>query len=376
MAVSAAGQVYVADTGNDRMQIFNSSGTFQSSVGSFGDAPGQFHQPTGVAVSATGLVFVADPGNARIEVFDSSGGYVTAFGSSGSGAGQFQDPYGVAVSPTGEIFVADSGNNRIVKYFDPTEWVSGTPQFDTAAVGNGQLLGESLSIELQPRPARRRCADRPDRRLPVDPGANITAGSFTNSGQYYATGGTVTVTGGTLANNATMNFNGGMVAASINNNYGASLYASGTVTGNLNNNGTLTQSGLLAVSGSVSNGGTAYIYTGQQLAATSMTNSGIVNLSGGAIVGSGSCTNTATGILRGDGAVAMTLINQGGLIYANGGNGLTLSSFAGNFNGGVLRVADGDSLTLYRRHARYGLQPGDDFPQRPGCRARRRHDLQ
>jgi DNA-binding beta-propeller fold protein YncE len=95
LTVSPAGQVFVADFLNNRVQVFNTNLGYQASITTWSGGSGQFNGPADVAV------------NARIEVFDSSGGYVTAFGSSGSGAGQFQDPYGVAVSPTGEIFVAD-----------------------------------------------------------------------------------------------------------------------------------------------------------------------------------------------------------------------------------------------------------------------------
>jgi DNA-binding beta-propeller fold protein YncE len=59
-------------------------------------------------------VFVADTANDRIQVFDSSGTFITKWGSSGTGDGEFNSPQGVAVDPsTGNVFVADTFNDRI-----------------------------------------------------------------------------------------------------------------------------------------------------------------------------------------------------------------------------------------------------------------------
>ena len=325
VAVSSSGLVYVTDSGYNRVEVFNSSGTYQTSFGSYGSGPGQFAFPYGVVVSASGQVYVADTNNNRIQVFGSYGTY-TQFSSAGT-AGQMNQPFDVAVSPTGEIYVTDYSNNQIEKYFSLSEWVSGSPHLDTAAVGPGQLLGTSLTLDT----TRGLLVDG---LLSIQPGGSltqsgtVTAGSFTNSGQYTLNGGLVTVTSGALTNNTTMTLNGGIVAGSLTNYYGASLNAQGTVSGNLVNQGTLTQNGLLSVGGNV-------------------TNSALVVLStGGAITGGGTLTNGPAGTIRGDGAITMTVDNNG-LIYANGTNGLTLASFIANEAGGELRVADGDSLTVY-----------------------------
>ena len=64
-------------------------------------------------MDASGEVYVADTGNNRIEVFTSSGAYLTQWGSAGSGNGQFANPGGVAVNATGTVYVADTDNDRI-----------------------------------------------------------------------------------------------------------------------------------------------------------------------------------------------------------------------------------------------------------------------
>ena len=69
MATDAAGRVYVADAGNDRVEVFSGSGKFLDEWGVHGKAPGQFDSPVAIAAAAGGKVFVADAGNDRIQVF-------------------------------------------------------------------------------------------------------------------------------------------------------------------------------------------------------------------------------------------------------------------------------------------------------------------
>jgi hypothetical protein len=73
--VDASGSVYVADTGNHRIQKFDSSGTFVIKWGTYGSGNGQFNKPVGIAVDASGYVYVADNDNYRIQKFakDSDG---------------------------------------------------------------------------------------------------------------------------------------------------------------------------------------------------------------------------------------------------------------------------------------------------------------
>ncbi|MDQ6422854.1 S-layer homology domain-containing protein [Paenibacillus sp. LHD-117] len=116
IASDGSGNVYVADTNNNRIQKFDSSGIFVNAWGSYGNGDGQFIEPAGVAVDGNGNVYVADRGNRRIQKFDSNGAFVTAWGSLGSGDGQFSAPAGVAVDASGNVYVADTNNHRIQKF--------------------------------------------------------------------------------------------------------------------------------------------------------------------------------------------------------------------------------------------------------------------
>ena len=69
--MDATGNVYVADTFNNRIQRFTSNGTYLAPLGGPGSGDGQFSQPWGVAVHASGDVYAADTGNGRVQVFGS-----------------------------------------------------------------------------------------------------------------------------------------------------------------------------------------------------------------------------------------------------------------------------------------------------------------
>lgn len=89
-----------------------------------GTADGEFNTPRGVAVNATGAggvgagdVYVVDALNHRVQRFNSVGVYQGKFGTSGSGAGQFSTPTGVAIDQAdGSVYVYDQGNRRVSKW--------------------------------------------------------------------------------------------------------------------------------------------------------------------------------------------------------------------------------------------------------------------
>ncbi len=129
VAVSSTGEVYIADTGNNRIRVVFTNGTittFSGSAGHSGDAglavSSELKSPSGVAVSSTGEVYIADTGNNRIRVVFMNGIIATLAGNGipgyfGDGrlatSAELYSPSGVAVSSTGEVYIADSDNNRI-----------------------------------------------------------------------------------------------------------------------------------------------------------------------------------------------------------------------------------------------------------------------
>jgi uncharacterized protein (TIGR03663 family) len=161
LASDSRGNLYVADTKNSRIQVFDSNGQFLRVIGVPGSGDGQLKEPCGVAVDADGTVivadtwnhriarfkpdgswlgvwiddqrgffgpravllsrgslYVADTGNKRVVRFDKDGKRVSDWGTAGSGPGQFVEPVGLAADGAGNILVADTGNHRI-QVFDP-----------------------------------------------------------------------------------------------------------------------------------------------------------------------------------------------------------------------------------------------------------------
>jgi NHL repeat len=155
VAVDGSGSVYVADTTNERIDKFDSSGNFIEAwgwgvadgankfetcsstcqAGILGGGTGQFFDPDGVATDNSGAVYVADQKNDRIEKFDSSGNFIEAWGwgvhdgalmpetctptvacqagGEGGGAGEMFWPHQLATDAAGNLYVADQSNNRI-----------------------------------------------------------------------------------------------------------------------------------------------------------------------------------------------------------------------------------------------------------------------
>ena len=147
VAVDSSGNVYVADTGNDRVEKFTSTGTFISQWGTSGTGPGQFNKPWGVAVDSSGNVYVTDTGNSRVEKFTGSGLFVSQWGTRGGGPGQFSflSPVGIAVDSSGDVYVVDTFNSRVEKFTGSGTYLT---QFGSGGSGSGQLSGpNSVAVD-------------------------------------------------------------------------------------------------------------------------------------------------------------------------------------------------------------------------------------
>jgi len=123
-AVDKEGNVYVADTINNRIQIFDADGQFVSMFGRQGDGPGFFERPKGVAIDADGHIWVVDAGQHRVQIFNRDGHLLGHFGGPGYLPGQFGLPTGIAIdSRTNRVIVAEQvqGRVQIFRYFTEAE---------------------------------------------------------------------------------------------------------------------------------------------------------------------------------------------------------------------------------------------------------------
>ncbi|XP_061524730.1 tripartite motif-containing protein 2 [Phycodurus eques] len=178
VAAAASGNILIADSNNQCVQVFSSQGEFQSRFGVRGRSPGQLQRPTGVAVHASGDIIIADYDNKWVSIFSTDGKFkaklgsgrlmgpkgvsvdheghvivvdnkactvfifqlsgklVTKFGSRGNGDKQFAGPHFAAVNKNNEIIVTDF-HNHSVKVFTPEGEL--LLKFGSNGEGNGQF---------------------------------------------------------------------------------------------------------------------------------------------------------------------------------------------------------------------------------------------
>ena len=167
IAVDSQGNVWIADTGNNRIQELGSTGYYIRQFGS----SSTLKEPQGVAVNPAGDVWIADTGNNRVveyypvmgeveeEQYISSYQVLRIFGASGTGEEQFKEPQGIAVGNEENVYVVDTGNNRIDEYSLVAKHVR---NFGKEGTGTGLLKGpHGISVDSAGQRVGRRRGQQP-----------------------------------------------------------------------------------------------------------------------------------------------------------------------------------------------------------------------
>jgi DNA-binding beta-propeller fold protein YncE len=109
-------RVYGSDGATDRITVMTASGGDLAEIGRR-----ELDSPAQIALDAAGNIWVADRGNDRVRAFAPDGSLLVSFGERGVGSGQFVEPIGIAVDCNGLVTVGDADNNRVQQFqFAPT----------------------------------------------------------------------------------------------------------------------------------------------------------------------------------------------------------------------------------------------------------------
>jgi len=116
MAVDADGNLYVCDTLNDRIEVFDADGKFISTYGKNGDGPGYFARPKGVAIDGDGHIWVTDGMQDRVQVFNQEFQLLITFGGHGLLPGQFQGLASIAIDKNNRVFTSEIYPGRVQQF--------------------------------------------------------------------------------------------------------------------------------------------------------------------------------------------------------------------------------------------------------------------
>lgn len=148
IALDSTGLLYLSDVANAGIQVFQSDlGLWMRTIKSPGQLATPLQLPAGLAVDRLNQIYCADYGSSYVSVFSKTGAFIRSFGGKGTANGLFNVPRAVAVDGNDKIYVLDSLNHR-VQVFGPTgDWFY---TFGGRGTDPGKFIGPSdLSIDLE-----------------------------------------------------------------------------------------------------------------------------------------------------------------------------------------------------------------------------------
>jgi streptogramin lyase len=152
VALDSEGNVYISDTFNARVQVFDADGTFLRTWGKPGSTAGYFMRPKGIAVDADDHVYVVDSEFNNVQVFDTEGNILMYFGTRGDTPGTFTLVSGIGIDKQNRVVVTEqwTGRVQIFRYITDAE---AKPEYDKMAAEAAKHENEATSRETVVRDA-------------------------------------------------------------------------------------------------------------------------------------------------------------------------------------------------------------------------------
>jgi sugar lactone lactonase YvrE len=116
LAIGPDGNIYVLDPFNSRIQVLGPDGIFLRQWGEPGSAEGQLDDPSGIGIDDAGRVYVAEMGNRRLQIFDSEGQFLDIWTPTADEGGPLQSPADVSIDAAGTVSVTEFDGNQVVRF--------------------------------------------------------------------------------------------------------------------------------------------------------------------------------------------------------------------------------------------------------------------
>jgi sugar lactone lactonase YvrE len=116
VALDGMQRLFVCDTRDHQIQVFERDGTALGAFGEFGQDAQSLNSPVALAIDGSSNVHIVDQGNFRVQVFDASGRHQRSYGAYGSDVGQFLLPVAIAIDRGGRSYIADAAAPRIAVF--------------------------------------------------------------------------------------------------------------------------------------------------------------------------------------------------------------------------------------------------------------------
>jgi sugar lactone lactonase YvrE len=137
VALDSDQRLFVCDTRDNQIQVFERDGTPAGAFGDFGMGADGLNNPIALAFDHENHLHILDQGNSRVQVFDRDGQHLRSYGAYGSNAGEFRLPRAIAIDSDGRSYVADAAAFRIVVFAPDGEPIDEIEvRFDDSQLGS------------------------------------------------------------------------------------------------------------------------------------------------------------------------------------------------------------------------------------------------